>query len=58
MSTVPAARLASGTVGAPQLRLGDQLVALGVLSQDQLRIALLEQSGTGKLSNFQLWLWN
>jgi len=48
MSTAPAARLASGPVGAPQLRLGDQLVALGVLSQDQLRIALLEQSSTGK----------
>ena len=48
MSTAPAARLASGTVGAPPLRLGDQLVALGVLSQDQLRIALLEQSSTGK----------
>lgn len=33
--------------GAP-VRLGDQLVALGIISPDQLRIALLEQRETGK----------
>lgn len=33
---------------APPVRLGDQLVALGVISEDQLRIALMEQKNTGK----------
>lgn len=32
----------------PPVRLGDQLVALGIISPDQLRIALLEQRETGK----------
>jgi type II secretory ATPase GspE/PulE/Tfp pilus assembly ATPase PilB-like protein len=33
---------------APPMRLGDKLVALGIISEDQLRIALLEQRQTGK----------
>ena len=36
------------TVSAPPVRLGDQLVALGIISPDQLRIALMEQRETGK----------
>lgn len=36
------------SVPAPPVRLGDQLVALGIISPDQLRIALLEQRETGK----------
>ena len=32
----------------PPVRLGDQLLSLGLVSRDQLRIALQEQSSTGK----------
>ena len=32
----------------PQVRLGDKLVGLGLITQDQLRIALQEQKSTGK----------
>lgn len=35
--------------GAPKMRLGEQLIALGLLSQDQLEIALTEQRQTKKL---------
>ncbi len=33
---------------APPLRLGDRLIQLGLITQDQLRIALLEQKTVGK----------
>ncbi len=36
------------TAGAPPIRLGDRLIQLGLITQDQLRIALVEQSTTGK----------
>jgi type II secretory ATPase GspE/PulE/Tfp pilus assembly ATPase PilB-like protein len=36
------------SVPAQPVRLGDQLVALGIISPDQLRIALLEQRESGK----------
>ena len=36
------------TPSAAPLRLGDKLVALGIISSDQLRIALLEQRRTGQ----------
>lgn len=36
------------TPSATPVRLGDQLVALGIISPDQLRIALMEQRETGK----------
>ena len=32
----------------PPVRLGDKLVGLGLITQDQLRIALQEQKSTGK----------
>ena len=39
----------SHTVAEPKpLRLGEQLVALGLVTQDQLRIALHEQKNTSK----------
>ena len=41
MSTAPA-------TGAPPVRLGDRLLQLGLITQDQLRIALLEQKTSGK----------
>jgi type II secretory ATPase GspE/PulE/Tfp pilus assembly ATPase PilB-like protein len=34
--------------GAPPVRLGDRLIQLGLISQDQLRIALMEQKSSGK----------
>jgi len=34
--------------GAPPVRLGDRLIQLGLITQDQLRIALLEQKSSGK----------
>jgi type II secretory ATPase GspE/PulE/Tfp pilus assembly ATPase PilB-like protein len=42
VSTVPS------PPGKPPVRLGDKLVELGLISQDQLRIALQEQKSTGK----------
>ena len=33
---------------APPVRLGDKLIQLGLITQDQLRIALLEQKSSGK----------
>ena len=36
------------TGGAPPVRLGDRLIQLGLITQDQLRIALLEQKSSGK----------
>lgn len=36
------------TDSAPPVRLGDRLVTLGIISPDQLRIALIEQRDTGK----------
>ena len=36
------------TSAAPPVRLGDKLLQLGLISQDQLRIALLEQKTSGK----------
>ena len=35
-------------VAKPPVRLGDKLVDLGLITQDQLRIALQEQKSTGK----------
>ena len=43
MSTQP-----SVTSAAPPVRLGDRLLQLGLITQDQLRIALLEQKTSGK----------
>lgn len=34
--------------GAPPVRLGDKLIQLGLITQDQLRIALMEQKSSGK----------
>lgn len=34
--------------GAPPLRLGDKLIQLGLITEDQLRIALMEQKSSGK----------
>jgi hypothetical protein len=34
--------------GAPPVRLGDRLIQLGLITQDQLRIALMEQKSSGK----------
>ncbi len=34
--------------GAPPVRLGDRLIQLGLISQDQLRIGLMEQKNSGK----------
>ena len=48
MSAVPATPARPPTSNAPPVRLGDQLVALGLISSDQLRIALMEQKQTGK----------
>ena len=49
MSAVPATPVRPTTTpNAPPVRLGDQLVALGLISSDQLRIALMEQKQTGK----------
>jgi general secretion pathway protein E/type IV pilus assembly protein PilB len=38
----------SNTQSKPPVRLGDKLVELGLITQDQLRIALQEQKSTGK----------
>ena len=48
MSAVPAPPARPTAPNAPPVRLGDQLVALGLISSDQLRIALMEQKQTGK----------
>ncbi|MCX7226272.1 MAG: ATPase, T2SS/T4P/T4SS family, partial [Burkholderiales bacterium] len=48
MSAVPATPARPTAPNAPPVRLGDQLVALGLISSDQLRIALMEQKQTGK----------
>lgn len=42
MSTTPSPQ------GKPPVRLGDKLIELGLITQDQLRIALQEQKSTGK----------
>jgi type II secretory ATPase GspE/PulE/Tfp pilus assembly ATPase PilB-like protein len=34
--------------GAPPVRLGDKLIQMGLITQDQLRIALMEQKSSGK----------
>ena len=39
---------APSPVGKPPVRLGDKLVGLGLITDDQLRIALQEQKSTGK----------
>ena len=36
------------TPAAPPVRLGDRLIQLGLITQDQLRIALMEQKSSGK----------
>ena len=36
------------SVGAPPVRLGDKLIQLGLITQDQLHIALMEQKSSGK----------
>lgn len=50
MSTQPAPIAASVVApeAKPPVRLGDKLVGLGLITQDQLRIALQEQKSTGK----------
>lgn len=46
---VPPAQDASAAAPVKKLRLGEQLMALGLISEDQLQIALMEQRQTGKL---------
>ena len=48
MSTVPAPAPAPAPGGAPPVRLGDKLIQLGLITQDQLRIALMEQKSSGR----------
>ena len=40
--------VAAAPAGAPPVRLGDKLIQLGLITQDQLRIALMEQKSSGK----------
>ncbi len=39
---------APAATGAPPVRLGDKLIQMGLITQDQLRIALMEQKSSGK----------
>lgn len=39
---------AAAPLAAPPVRLGDRLISLGLITEDQLRIALLEQRSSGK----------
>ena len=39
---------APAPTGAPPVRLGDKLIQMGLITQDQLRIALMEQKSSGK----------
>lgn len=39
---------APARTGAPPVRLGDKLIQMGLITQDQLRIALMEQKSSGK----------
>ena len=43
-----AAPAAPARTGAPPVRLGDKLIQMGLITQDQLRIALMEQKSSGK----------
>jgi type II secretory ATPase GspE/PulE/Tfp pilus assembly ATPase PilB-like protein len=46
--TAPAPAPVPAPTGAPPVRLGDKLIQMGLITQDQLRIALMEQKSSGK----------